>query len=182
MLKHVIFQTEDLEKRQEEQRKWGIFYDDDYNYMQHIKSSDDREVELQPVERVRIPAAPLKASKSSNLNLPSNVFASEKEEEVGLLNKAAPMGLRLDWDPEVLAAMDEDFDFEDPDNQLEDDFVELANAEGYFDFTFKYSIIRSIFSVARMRSTRLMKIGRMKVTSALTTWLIRTWRMAACPV
>ena len=25
--------------------------------------------------------------------------------------------------------MDEDFDFEDPDNELEDNFIELANAE-----------------------------------------------------
>jgi protein LTV1 len=33
-------------------------------------------------------------------------------------------------DPDVVAAMDEDFDFEDPDNELEDNFVELANAEG----------------------------------------------------
>jgi protein LTV1 len=36
----------------------------------------------------------------------------------------------LDLDPDVVAAMDEDFDFEDPDNELEDNFVELANAEG----------------------------------------------------
>jgi protein LTV1 len=36
----------------------------------------------------------------------------------------------LDLDPDVVAAMDEDFDFEDPDNELEDNFIELANAEG----------------------------------------------------
>jgi protein LTV1 len=36
----------------------------------------------------------------------------------------------LDLDPDVVAAMDEDFNFEDPDNELEDNFVELANAEG----------------------------------------------------
>jgi protein LTV1 len=35
----------------------------------------------------------------------------------------------LDLDPDVVAAMDEDFDFEDPDNELEDNFIELANAE-----------------------------------------------------
>lgn len=29
-------------------------------------------------------------------------------------------------DPDVVAAMDEDFDFDDPNNVLEDDFVQLA--------------------------------------------------------
>lgn len=36
-------------------------------------------------------------------------------------------GLRLDLDPDIVAAMDEDFDFSDPENMLEDDFMELAN-------------------------------------------------------
>lgn len=36
--------------------------------------------------------------------------------------------MRLDLDPDVVAAMDEDFDYSDPDNILEDNFVELANA------------------------------------------------------
>jgi len=109
--------------------------------MQHVKSADV-EVELLPVEqRVKVNAGKLNQSESSapepktsagssKINLPSNVFASEAEEDVGLLNKAAPMGLRLDWDPDVMAAMDEDFDFEDPENQLEDNFMDLANAEG----------------------------------------------------
>lgn len=34
----------------------------------------------------------------------------------------------MDLDPDVVAAMDEDFDYSDPDNILEDNFVELANA------------------------------------------------------
>ncbi len=36
-------------------------------------------------------------------------------------------GLRLDLDPDIVAAMDEDFDFNNPDNILEDNFIELAN-------------------------------------------------------
>lgn len=36
----------------------------------------------------------------------------------------------MDLDPDIVAAMDEDFDFEDPDNELDDNFIELANAEG----------------------------------------------------
>lgn len=35
----------------------------------------------------------------------------------------------MDLDPDIVAAMDEDFDFEDPDNELEDNFIELANVE-----------------------------------------------------
>lgn len=30
-------------------------------------------------------------------------------------------------DPDIVAAMDEDFDFDDPDNELDDDFVLKAN-------------------------------------------------------
>jgi hypothetical protein len=38
-------------------------------------------------------------------------------------------GPRLDWDPDVVAALDDDFDFEDPENELDDDFVMAANVE-----------------------------------------------------
>lgn len=60
-------------------------------------------------------------------SLPSSVFASEFEEEEGLLRKAAPhLGPRPDLEPEVVAALDDDFDFDNPDNELEDNFMELA--------------------------------------------------------
>ena len=36
-------------------------------------------------------------------------------------------GPRLDWDPDIVAGLDEDFDFDNPDNQLGDDFVVQAN-------------------------------------------------------
>jgi len=38
-------------------------------------------------------------------------------------------GPQLDWDPDIVAAMDEDFDFDNPDNELEDDFILMANDE-----------------------------------------------------
>ncbi|RVE76600.1 hypothetical protein OJAV_G00010050 [Oryzias javanicus] len=64
----------------------------------------------------------------ATLHLPSSVFASEFEEEVGLLNKAAPIsGPRLDMDPDIVAALDDDFDYENPSNILEDDFITKAN-------------------------------------------------------
>lgn len=64
---------------------------------------------------------------SVGFTLPSSVFASEFEEEEGLLRKAAPhLGPRPDLEPEVVAALDDDFDFENADNELEDNFMELA--------------------------------------------------------
>ncbi|KAM6939600.1 protein LTV1 homolog [Xenentodon cancila] len=145
---HVLLPAKvEVEKRQEEQRKYGVFFDDDYDYLQHLKESssqtelvaagpscadkesfhsrddgddddDDNEVER------RIEKDVLEAT----IHLPSSVFATEFEEEVGLLNKAAPIsGPRLDMDPDIVAALDEDFDYDDPDNILEDDFIVKAN-------------------------------------------------------
>ncbi|XP_066552885.1 protein LTV1 homolog [Amia ocellicauda] len=138
---HVLLPANqaDVSKRKEEERNFGVFFDDDYNYLQHLKEpscatelvcgapqkegrvliTEDGKVEE---EAETIPAL--------SINLPSSVFASEFEEEVGLLNKAAPIsGPRLDMDPDIVAALDEDFDFEDPDNILEDDFILKANQD-----------------------------------------------------
>lgn len=69
----------------------------------------------------------LEQANKVKFNLPSSVFASEVEEEVGMLNKAAPVsGPQLHLDSDLVAAMDEDFDYDDPDNMLEDNFIELA--------------------------------------------------------
>ncbi len=38
-------------------------------------------------------------------------------------------GLDLSLDPDIVAAMDDDFDFEDPDNALDDDFIRKAMGE-----------------------------------------------------
>ncbi|CAH1255162.1 Hypp1469 [Branchiostoma lanceolatum] len=46
-----------------------------------------------------------------------------------MLNKAAPLvGPQLDWDPDIVAALDEDFNYDDPNNALEDDFIAMATA------------------------------------------------------
>ncbi|XP_026333740.1 protein LTV1 homolog [Hyposmocoma kahamanoa] len=121
------------EQRKEEQRKYGVYFDDDYNYLQHLK--DTREVTMvmqpKPIEKKKesMPStSQIEPEKviTENLRLPSSVFASEIEEDVGLLNRSATQGLCLDLDPEVVAALDDDFNFEDPDNELEDNFIELA--------------------------------------------------------
>lgn len=129
-------------KRLEEQRKFGIHFDDDYNYLQHLKKPE-QEVVWEYVEnpnqaKKRIDEG--KVTTAPKLNLPSSVFATEYEEDVGMLNKAAPQpGPRPDWDPDVVAALDDDFDFDDENNQLEDDFVmkamdgESGDEEDYYD-------------------------------------------------
>ncbi|XP_043076720.1 protein LTV1 homolog [Puntigrus tetrazona] len=129
----------EVEKRREEQRKFGVFFDDDYNYLQHLREAS-RPAELVSAPRHRRGAQPNPAQDEedeeeedadvpmASIKLPSSVFASEFEEEVGLLNKAAPVsGPRLDMDPDIVAALDEDFDFDDPENLLEDDFIIKAN-------------------------------------------------------
>uniref|UniRef100_A0A1B6E8N2 Protein LTV1 homolog n=1 Tax=Clastoptera arizonana TaxID=38151 RepID=A0A1B6E8N2_9HEMI len=111
---------EDRSKRKEEQLKYGIYFDDDYDYLQHLRDPN--------VVAVWEQSESLNQEQTSKLKLPSSVFASEIEEDVGLLNKAAPeSGLRLDLDPDIVAAMDEDFDYSNPENELEDDFVQIAN-------------------------------------------------------
>lgn len=109
--------------------KYGVYYDDDYDYMQHLKSLDeldDEEVELMPV-----PAKNRAKSEQRKLMLPSSLFESAVQTPSGMLAGAVlPVGPQPDWDPDVVAAMDEDFDFDDPENQLEDDFVVQALGVG----------------------------------------------------
>merc|ERR1719347_1477521 len=120
-------------KMKEEERKYGVFYEDDYNYLQHLKDPTVVEHDWSEADRFILGAEERKemtASSKANakIQLPSVVFATQGEEEdVGLLNKAAKStGLDLSLDPDIVAAMDEDFDFDDPDNELDDDFVMQA--------------------------------------------------------
>lgn len=117
--------------RREEQIKYGIYFDDDYNYLQH----------LMDVDQISIPKnvyLESKNSKSSGIMLPSSVFESNVVEREDLSKKAAlPVGPQLDWDPDIVEAMEDDFDFDDPNNQLNDDFViqAMQSNESCEDFT-----------------------------------------------
>ncbi|XP_061168018.1 protein LTV1 homolog [Saccostrea echinata] len=122
--KHVLLPVEkkelSQEEKQEEQHKYGIFYDDDYDYLQHLKDLN---------QVYELEEAVPREEKNAKISLPSSVFASDLEKDVGLLNEAVPVrGPRPDWDPDIVAALDEDFDYDDPENQLEDDFIAIANA------------------------------------------------------
>ncbi|XP_029035949.2 protein LTV1 homolog [Osmia bicornis bicornis] len=117
----------DEDKRRKEQQKYGIYFDDDYDYLQHLKDVNSLTAEWERVDNTSSSKTNDKKD-APKINLPSSVFASNVEEKVGLLNRAAPVsGLQLDLDPDVVAAMDDDFNYEDPENQLEDNFIELAN-------------------------------------------------------
>ena len=117
--------TKDTKRRREEQKKYGIYFDDDYNYLQHLRDVEPI-AEWQPIE----PKEKTKVEAKSRLQLPSSMFASAVQEKEGLLNKAVlPVGPQPDWDPEVVAAMDEDFDFDDPINQIDDDFILQADTQ-----------------------------------------------------
>ncbi|KAG8034133.1 hypothetical protein G9C98_008279 [Cotesia typhae] len=123
------------QKKKEEQEKYGIFLDDDYDYLRHLKDAKKLSVEWERVDGLSNSDKKKDVKELFKLNLPSSIFTSSMEEKVGLLNKAAPVsGPRLDFDPDVETAMDDDFDYDDPDNQLEDDFVHLANAESSGQF------------------------------------------------
>lgn len=112
----------DPEKRKKEQAKFGVYFDDDYDYLQHLREPGRNEVYWEPVQPVQAGAEKV------SIKLPSSVFASEVEESEGLMKKKAQQrpGPRPDWDPDVVAALDEDFNFDDPSNELEDNFMELA--------------------------------------------------------
>ena len=71
------------------------------------------------------------------------VLPSATEEAVGMLNLAAPKGLDLSLDPDIMAALDDDFDFEDPDQELEDDFIGLVSRPFYLISCLKSSGLRS---------------------------------------
>ncbi|EFA07437.1 protein LTV1 homolog [Tribolium castaneum] len=117
----VLVPIHEKEKRLEEQHKYGIYYNDDCNYLEHLKDSKDNQVEWPDHVEKSLKERRVK------LDLPATVFASKHEEKEGMLSKAAPVsGPQLQLDPDLVAAMDEDFDYSDPENQLEDNFIELA--------------------------------------------------------
>uniref|UniRef100_A0A182RLP6 Protein LTV1 homolog n=1 Tax=Anopheles funestus TaxID=62324 RepID=A0A182RLP6_ANOFN len=129
--RQVVEGNVDAAKRRKEQAKYGIFFDDDYDYLQHLREPDRNEVVWEPVAS-KTTKKPTKTDPTDvddvRIKLPSSVFASEYEEKDGIMKKAVEVtrGPRPDWDPDVVAALDEDFDFDNPNNELEDNFMELA--------------------------------------------------------
>ncbi|XP_054156173.1 protein LTV1 homolog [Oppia nitens] len=124
--------TDRQRQRIEEHRKYGIHFDDDYDYLQHLRDVDQVAEwhEVANKDKTKKTNQPKTANnKTSGVSLPSSLFPSAVEEREGLLNKAVlPVGPQPDWDPDLVAAMDDDYDFDDPNNQMDDDFI--MQAEG----------------------------------------------------
>ncbi|KAL1139257.1 hypothetical protein AAG570_006243 [Ranatra chinensis] len=110
-----------------DREKYGIYFDDNYDYMQHLKPIDGKGELIQVAQQTS-----QKFQKhTKKIVLPSSVFKSNVEEDVGLLNRVSH-GFQPDLDEDVvdvLTAMEEDFDFSDPENELDDNFIKLANGQ-----------------------------------------------------
>jgi protein LTV1 len=136
-------------KRLEEQQKFGVYYEDDYNYLQHLREVDGEDkAEMDKYEAIKIGPVLIKTNEdreetssaastsggtsSRKLQLPSSVFASNFEEDVGYFNQAAPdHDPKINWDPDIVKFLDEDenLNFDDADNEMEDDFFIKANSD-----------------------------------------------------
>uniref|UniRef100_A0A914HDL4 Protein LTV1 homolog n=1 Tax=Globodera rostochiensis TaxID=31243 RepID=A0A914HDL4_GLORO len=138
----------------EERRKFGIYYRDDYDYLQHLKEVGET-VEIvggEPVEEQEV----IKAENPANA-LNSCIFETRGVElKVGMLNQAASSNELLpDIDPDIVAALDGDMEASDANCELDDDFVAKANAPGdrdgmnLFDF----------FDESRGRAEVLQRFG-----------------------
>ena len=120
-------------KNKEEEIEHGVFYDDQYDYLQHLKSRNELlsdnvwdEFTLEASAPVVKPARhPI-----SNVKLPDIVFASKGQEEVGLINKAAKIsGPLLDWDPAIVETLDDEFEHENVYTLKDEDMEENDNDE-----------------------------------------------------
>nr|CAB3263568.1 protein LTV1 homolog [Phallusia mammillata] len=129
----------DREKRWSSQHVYGIDFDDDYDYMQHLRESSkqdttilvpkDQRVNLQPVPEDGFEElTEITKDDETVFRLPSVVFGSKTEEEVGMLHRAIPpKGPQPSWDPDIVAGLEEDFNYSDPENILDDDFMVQAS-------------------------------------------------------
>jgi len=124
--KGVLVAAKSKDAMKEEQHKYGVYFEDDYNYLQHLR--DVRELsQVEPTEVYRLDKKEKGKKSGAEILLPASVFPSTVETTEGLLNKGVEVtGPQPSWDPDIVAALDDDFDYDDPENTLEDDFVMQA--------------------------------------------------------
>jgi len=120
------------EVSREEKTKFGIYYDDDYDYLQHLRPrGEGMFIMAEDFGPPKPKPKPKERDDVFGIKLPSEVLPSKYEEDIGMLNKGVlPRGPQPDWDPDIVACLDDDFDLDDEDNLLEDDFIMMANEEG----------------------------------------------------
>lgn len=117
--------------RKEKLAQYGVYYDDDYDYMQHLRArgggGDVEVIEANhDIVEERLKELGL-VNKRLPLDLPPDVLPPEEEEDVGMLNQQIVAGPLIGWDPDIVAVLDGALDLEDEDNMLLDDFILQAN-------------------------------------------------------
>lgn len=133
-------------KRWSTQKTYGVGYEDDYDYMKHlrVKDEDDR-AQLIPMgvatsskrkvlgqigEEEEEEQVELMRDEQTVLKLPPVLFPSEVEAEESLLTRGnSTFGPRPDWDPDIVAALDDDCEFENPDDPDLEDGLETIMAQ-----------------------------------------------------
>ncbi|RXG61954.1 Protein LTV1-like protein [Armadillidium vulgare] len=129
----VLVEAGNSKDDKEELLKYGIYFDDDYDYLQHLRGArdgidwDNCEMEVYTIRKED-------PKKDIGLVLPSSAFESYLEEPVGLLNKAAPVAdLGSDVDSDIAAALnsDDEANMYDPEDEeaIPDNFISLLNAD-----------------------------------------------------
>lgn len=109
-----------IQKQKEAQREFGVFFDDDYDYLQHMKDISAVEHDWSGADRFFVQRAeaaeatpPPPPHYQKSVQLPGQVFGSTTEEKVGILNQAAPhSGPLLDWDPDIVETLDDAYQHE----------------------------------------------------------------------
>ena len=127
----VLLKVEEKKNKdpKEIQKEYGIYFDDEYDYLQHLKPRGDGVLLM--ADETGLPPKPNMFKEVGGISLPSEVLPSEYEEDEGMLEKGVlPRGPQPDWDPDIVEALDDGLDLDDPDNILEDNFILMANAEG----------------------------------------------------
>ncbi|KAL3998456.1 Low temperature viability family protein [Acanthocheilonema viteae] len=108
-------------KNAEEYDRYGIYFDDDYDYLQHLKEVN--EVTENATERsiIRVP--------SGKTNLLTNIFEANGYEINAELLKNGTLLDEMHIDPYVIAELtaNDGIEFENPTNDLDDDFVLQAS-------------------------------------------------------
>lgn len=155
--------------KKEEQLKYGIYFDDDYDYLQHLVGVEEIPSIALEINSKMVPAGEAggdivvkdidvadnvnqPSTSKPKLLLPSSVFESTVQEKVDLNKRAAlPVGPQLDWDPDIIEAMEDDFDCEDPNNAIDDDFVMQAMNDADGDDFFGHEEEEGKYNVSYFR-------------------------------
>lgn len=120
--------------RRERQMRYGVYFDDDYDYLQHLR--------LPEYQQVVWTEAPAKSAFVGNpeasggegecgekpaLLLPSSLFASQVQERVGLMNRAAPDNCPpRSHELDLTGDEFKNLSGSGEESELEDNFVDLA--------------------------------------------------------